>query len=110
MTFSLLWSPNRTLKGIEEAWQRTREEKDEKTNKDLDAAVDEGPPSSREDEEAEKRGDEARKPLVVVCERHSPADRATKPGLGASGARLQRLEPIHWWVVGGRWWVVGGGW
>ena len=27
MTFSLLWSPNRTLKGIEETWQRTREEK-----------------------------------------------------------------------------------
>ena len=106
MTFSLLWSPNRTLKGIEEAWQRTREEK--ASSKMADAAAEEGPASSREEEEAEKRGDEARKPLVVVCERRSHgrshADYATATGLRAIGAQLQRFEPLGWW-----WGVVGDG-
>jgi len=103
MTFSLLWSPNRTLKGIEEAWQRTREEK--ASSKTADAAVGEGPASTREEEEAEKRGDEARQPLVVVCERRPPADYATATGLGAIGAQLQRLEPLRWWYG---WLVMGG--
>ena len=69
-SFSRLWSPNRTLKGIAEAWQRVREERARQQPEAGGVGVEgEAPARGEAEEELERSGDEWRTPLVVVCER-----------------------------------------